>query len=152
MRSLWAGAVLALLVTSAQAQDDTFLTGTLKSINSTGTIHLGVRDTAIPFSFQNKAGQSIGFSVDLCNAVAGDIAAFLHRDLLPADAPAWETGLRIVDVPVTAEARLPSIVSGAVDLECGSTTANAERAKTVAFSPPFSSSPAPSSSRRLPPG
>src|SRR5262249_48041899 len=36
-----------------------------------------------------------------------------------------------------AEDRLPRIVSGAIDLECGSTTANAERAKTVAFSPVF---------------
>lgn len=137
MRTVWAGALLALLSTAAQAQDDTLLSGTLKSINATGTIRLGVRDTAIPFSFQNQAGQSIGFSVDLCNAVAGDIAAFLHRDLLPPDAPAWETGLRIVDVSVTADARLPSIVSGTIDLECGSTTANAERAKTVAFSPMF---------------
>jgi glutamate/aspartate transport system substrate-binding protein len=45
--------------------------------------------------------------------------------------------VRIVLVPVTAEDRLPKIVSGAIDLECGSTTANAERAKTVAFSPIF---------------
>ena len=137
MRRFWAGLLLALLATSAHAQDETLLSGSLKSIAASGTIRLGVRDTAIPFSFQNKAGQPVGFSVDLCNAVAADIAAFLNRDLLPQDAPAWQTGLRIAYVPVTAEARLPSIVSGAIDLECGSTTANAERAKTVAFSPVF---------------
>ena len=61
----------------------------------------------------------------------------LHRDLLEADAPAWQTGVRIVYVPVTADERMPKIVAGTIDLECGSTTANAERARTVAFSPIF---------------
>ena len=45
--------------------------------------------------------------------------------------------MRLAYVPVAADARLPSITSGAIDLECGSTTANAERARTVAFSPVF---------------
>ncbi len=45
--------------------------------------------------------------------------------------------MRIVYVPVTAEERLPKLIAGAIDLECGSTTANAERAKSVAFSPVF---------------
>ena len=45
--------------------------------------------------------------------------------------------MRIVYVPLTPEARLPKVISGEVDLECGSTTANDERAKTVAFSPVF---------------
>jgi glutamate/aspartate transport system substrate-binding protein len=45
--------------------------------------------------------------------------------------------VRIVYVPVAAEERLPKLVSGAIDLECGSTTANTERARTVAFSPIF---------------
>ena len=38
-------------------------------------------------------------------------------------------------MPVSSDARLPMVISGAVDLECGSTTANDDRAKTVAFSP-----------------
>jgi ABC-type amino acid transport substrate-binding protein len=65
------------------------------------------------------------------------VARTLNRDLLEPDAPAWQTGVRIVYVPVTADARLPKVISGALDLECGSTTANAERARTVAFSPVF---------------
>ena len=65
------------------------------------------------------------------------MARVLNRDLLEVDAPAWQTGVRIVYVPVAADERLPKVISGAIDLECGSTTANAERAKTVAFSPIF---------------
>src|SRR5262249_47049834 len=38
---------------------------------------------------------------------------------------------------VTSEDRIPAVKSGAVDLECGSTTANFERKKDVAFSPIF---------------
>jgi glutamate/aspartate transport system substrate-binding protein len=91
----------------------------------------------LPFSFLNQAKQPVGFSLDLCHGIAEDVARALSRDLLEADAPAWQTGVRIVYVPVAADERLPKVISGAIDLECGSTTANAERAKTVAFSPVF---------------
>ena len=113
------------------------LTGTLKTINDRGTILIGYRDTALPFSFLNKAGQPVGFSLDLCHGIAEDVARTLNRDLLEPDAPAWQKGVRIVYVPVAADERLPKVVSGAIDLECGSTTANAERARSVAFSPVF---------------
>jgi glutamate/aspartate transport system substrate-binding protein len=53
------------------------------------------------------------------------------------DAPAWQVGVRIIHVPVASDERLPKLVAGMVDLECGSTTANGERAKTIAFSPVF---------------
>jgi glutamate/aspartate transport system substrate-binding protein len=127
----------AVVCANARAQDDVVLTGTLKTINDRGTILIGYRDSALPFSFLNRAGQPVGFSLDLCHGIAEDVARVLNRDLLEADAPAWQTGVRIVYVPVAADERLPKVISGVIDLECGSTTANAERAKTVAFSPIF---------------
>jgi glutamate/aspartate transport system substrate-binding protein len=131
-------ALLALLLAgTAYAQDDLALTGTLKTINARGTILIGYRETAPPFAFLNQARQPIGFSVDLCHGIAEDVAQVLHRDLLEPGAPAWQTGVRITYVPVAADERLPKLTSGAIDLECGSTTANAERAKTIAFSPVF---------------
>jgi glutamate/aspartate transport system substrate-binding protein len=45
--------------------------------------------------------------------------------------------VRIIYVPVASDERLPKLVAGRIDLECGSTTANADRAKTIAFSPVF---------------
>jgi glutamate/aspartate transport system substrate-binding protein len=117
--------------------EDGLLSGTLKTVSDRGTILIGYRESAPPFSFVNKAGQPIGFSLDLCHGIAEDVARTLNRDLVEADAPAWQTGVRVVYVPVKAEERLPKIVAGAIDLECGSTTANAERAKSVAFSPIF---------------
>ncbi len=121
----------------ARAEDGVLLSGTLKAINDRGSILIGYRDSASPFSFLNPGHQPIGFSLDLCHGIAEDVARILNRDLVEAGAPAWQTGVRIVYIPVTAEERLPKIVAGAIDLECGSTTANAERAKTVAFSPVF---------------
>jgi glutamate/aspartate transport system substrate-binding protein len=121
----------------ARAEDGDLLTGTLKTVRDRGTILIGYRESALPFSFLNRAGQPVGFSQDLCHGIAEDAARTLNRDLLESDAPAWQTGVRIVHVPVTADARLPKLVSGEIDLECGSTTANAERARTVAFSPVF---------------
>jgi ABC-type amino acid transport substrate-binding protein len=132
--------LLSMLTTfgcGARAEEGDTLTGTLKTIHDRGTILIGYRETALPFSFLNKARQPVGFSVDLCHGIAEDVARTLNSDLLEPDAPAWQTGVRIVLVPVTADARLPKIISGELDLECGSTTANAERARSVAFSPVF---------------
>jgi len=121
----------------ARAEDGVVLSGTLKTINDRGTILIGYRDSAPPFSFLNPAGQPIGFSLDLCHGIAEDVARTLSRDLLEPGSPTWQTGVRIVYVPVAADQRLPKLIAGAIDLECGSTTANAERVRSVAFSPVF---------------
>lgn len=130
-------AALCLGTAGARAEEGAPLTGTLKTIKQRGTVLLGYRESALPFSFLNKAGQPIGFSIDLCHGIASDIARTLNSELLEPDAPAWQQGVRIVPVPVAAEARLPKVVAGDLDLECGSTTATEQRAQTVAFSPVF---------------
>ena len=134
-------AVAAALATAAAAgpaaAQDVILDGTLKTISARGTIRIGYRTASVPFSFVNGAGQPIGFSVEICRGIAADVAATLNRDLVQPDAPGWQQGVRIVFVPVRAEERLPKVIAGDVDIECGSTTANAERMKTVAFSPVF---------------
>jgi ABC-type amino acid transport substrate-binding protein len=123
--------ILALLGMSlcggARAEDNVVLTGTLAAINQRGSILIGYRDSAPPFSFLNPGHQPIGFALDLCHGIAEDVAQSLNRDLVEADAPAWQSGVRIVYVPVTGDERISKIVAGAIDLECGSTTANAER-------------------------
>ncbi len=138
MRARFLVLAAALCCWGAPARaDDLILTGTLKTIADRGTILIGVRSGAAPFAFLNQAGQPVGFSVDLCRGIAADVAAALHRDLLEPDAPAWQTGVRIAYVPVASDARLPKLVAGEIDVECGSTTATDARAKTIAFSPVF---------------
>ena len=128
-----AAAVMAWPVHAQEVE----LTGTLRTIYARGTIRLGVRGAAVPFAFRNKAGQPVGFSVDICRGIAADTAAAISMPLLEDDAPAWQHGLRIVFVTVAPDTRLQKLVSGDIDLECGSTTDNAEREKTIAFSPVF---------------
>ena len=133
----WLLALLLLAAGGARAEEGDLLSGTLKTVRDRGTILIGYRESAPPFSFLNPGKQPIGFSLDICHGIAEDVARTLNRDLVEAGAPAWQTGVRIVYVPVAADERLPKLTSGAIDLECGSTTANAERAKTVSFSPVF---------------
>lgn len=133
----FAGLTLLFLAGPAEAEDGAVLSGTLKTILARGSILIGVREGAIPFAYTNRGGQPVGFSVDLCHGIAEDVAAALSQDLLEPGAPSWQRGIRIAPVPVAADARLSMMTSGAIDLECGSTTANAERSKSVAFSPVF---------------
>ena len=139
MRLLAAIAALAatLLGAGSVRAQDGILSGTIKTIRDRGTILIGYRTAAPPFAFLNKGGQPIGFSIDICHGIAASVAAALNTDLLEPNAPEWQTGIRIKYVPVAADDRLKMLVAGTIDLECGSTTANAERAKTIAFSPVF---------------
>jgi glutamate/aspartate transport system substrate-binding protein len=87
-------------------------------------VRLGYRENAIPFSYLAPDGKPVGYSLDLCHAIVATIAEDLG-----------EPALGVEYVRVTAQDRIERIVSGAVDLECGSTTSTAERRRTVAFSP-----------------
>jgi len=114
---LWV-ALLAISIPAA-AQE----TGTLKKLRDTGEIVLGVRDASIPFSYADNTGQSIGYSVDLCMRVVAQLRQALKMP-----------GLKVRQQLVTSANRVPLVVNGTVDLECGSTVNNLERQKTVAFS------------------
>ena len=114
---------LALAVSGAEAQE---LTGTLKKVKDSKTVTLGYRASSIPFSYLNKAGDPIGYSIDLCNEVVKEIANELEGVEIGV-------GYKLV----RAETRIAAVRSGEIDLECGSTTANFERKKEVAFSPIF---------------
>ena len=117
---LWLQAAGTLAV--AQLTDDEF-TGTLKKVKATGSIAIGHRDASIPFSYMSGTGEPIGYSIDLCKFIVDAIGEQVGRDI----AIKW--------VPVTSETRIEAVTSGKADLECGSTTNNAERQKQVAFSP-----------------
>ena len=97
--------------------------GTLKKIHDSGIVRIGHRQNSPPFAFLDNNGKPIGYSLDLCEIVVEEIIAELGKDI------------RVAYRPVTPENRFDLVNSGEIDLECGSTTNNAERRKTVAFSP-----------------
>jgi len=108
---------------SAQAED---LAGTLKKIKDTGAITVGHRESSIPFSYLDDKQQPIGYAMDLCMKVVDAIKADLK---LP--------NLKINLQPVTSSNRIPLLMNGTIDLECGSTTNSVQRQQQVAFGPTY---------------
>ena len=106
-------------VSQAHAED---LTGTLKNIKDTGAITLGFRDSSIPFSYLDDNQKPVGFAMDICYKIVDAVKKELKLDKL-------EVKLN----PVTSATRIPLMANGTIDLECGSTTNNAERQKQVSF-------------------
>src|ERR1700676_1609334 len=127
-RSIWAcGLLLAgwLLTTSAGAQTGgEGLSSTLAGIKCMHVVHLGYRESSPPFSFLDQANRPMGYSLELGETTVEEIGIDVY-----------DPNLQIDYVKVTSDDRIPAVVQGKIDLECGSTTANAERAKQVAFSP-----------------
>jgi glutamate/aspartate transport system substrate-binding protein len=133
MRQTWgrpipAGGLLlaaCLLTTAAGAQTaGEGLSSTLAAIKGSHVVHLGYRESSPPFSFIDPSGRPIGYSLELCEAVVDEIGAEVD-----------DPNLKIEYVKVTSDDRIEAVLQNKIDLECGSTTANAERAKQVAFSP-----------------
>jgi glutamate/aspartate transport system substrate-binding protein len=119
----WLAACLLATIASAQTGDEG-LSPTLANIKNTHVVRLGYRESSPPFSFLDQANRPIGYSLELCEAVVDEIG-------VEVDDP----NLKIAYVKVTSDDRIPAVMQNKIDLECGSTTANAERAKQVAFSP-----------------
>jgi len=95
---------------------------TLSKITERGSIVLAYRESSVPFSYLDGPGKPIGFGVDIANKVAEAIRQ-----------ASGKKELRIEYQAVTSQNRVPLVANGSVDLECGSTTNNAARAKEVAF-------------------
>jgi glutamate/aspartate transport system substrate-binding protein len=98
-------------------------TGTLKKVNESGVLRIGHRENSPPFAFLDPKGKPVGYALDLCAVVVEEIVTELRKDI------------RVEYRPVTPENRFDLLNSGAIDLECGSTTNNLERRKVAAFSP-----------------
>ena len=115
---------LILLATGATAQTSEGLSPALARIKNAHAVHLGYRESSPPFSFLDQANRPIGYSLELCEAIVDEIAIEVD-----------DGDLKIEYVKVTPEDRIQAVLQNRIDLECGSTTANAERSKQVAFSP-----------------
>jgi len=100
-----------------------YSSATLKRIDETGVVRLGHRENSPPFAFLDARRNPIGYSLDLCEIVVDEITREVGKSVT------------VEYRAVTPENRFDLVTSGAIDLECGSSTNSAERRKTVAFSP-----------------
>ena len=124
-RDAWVRAALAIALVLAVAGPAAGqeIRPTLDKLKETGVVHLGYRETSRPFSFVGSDGQPTGYSVDLCLQI---VAALRETLKLPDLKVAW--------LAVTPANRIPQLIKGSIDLECGSTTITFSRMEEVAFS------------------
>ena len=117
-KHLLALAVTALAAGSAFAQAG----DTMAKIKSSGAITLGTRESSGALAYTLGDGKYVGFHTEMAENIAKDVQKNL--------------GLAKLDVkyqPVTSQNRIPLVVNGTVDLECGSTTNDLNRQKEVDF-------------------
>ena len=99
--------------------------GVLDRVGAGGKLLIGHRESSIPFSYVDADKKPVGYAVDLC--------------LKLAEAVRKKTGaknMQVEMVQVTSANRIAMVAECKVDLECGSTTNNAERREKVAFTVP----------------
>jgi ABC-type amino acid transport substrate-binding protein len=108
-------ALLALAGTVAHAQ-------TLDKVKASGSIAVAYRESSIPFSYLDDKAQPTGFGWEICGRIVDEVKKVTGR----AD-------LKVTTQAVTSANRIPLLVNGTIDIECGSTTNNSDRAKQVTF-------------------
>ena len=113
-RSALAATLLALLP-AAWAQ-------TLDKVKASGSIAVAYRESSIPFSYLDDKAQPVGFGWEICQRIVDEV----HKATGRAD-------LKVTTQAVTSANRIPLLMNGTIDIECGSTTNNSDRAKQVAF-------------------
>jgi glutamate/aspartate transport system substrate-binding protein len=111
----FAVAALAAGGAFAQAYD------TLAKVKASGVITMGVRDSSGGLSYTMGDGKYGGFHVEVCQRIIGSVEKAVGKKL------------EVKYLPVTSQNRIPLVQNGTVDIECGSTTNNATRAKDVTF-------------------
>ena len=97
----------------------------LDHIKQSGRLVIGNRDASVPFSYLDENRKPIGYAIDLCLKIAEAVRSKLGL-----------SHLAIEYVTLTSATRIAAVAEGKVDLECESTTNNAERRQKVAFAMP----------------
>ncbi|EHL23978.1 ABC transporter periplasmic protein [Acidovorax sp. NO-1] len=98
----------------------------LDRINAGGKLVIAHRESSVPFSYIDaKSGKPMGYALDLCL----QLAEVVRRKTGKKD-------MAVEFMTVTSANRITMIEQGKADLECGSTTNNAERRQKVAFTIP----------------
>ncbi|MEN9844239.1 MAG: Glutamate/aspartate periplasmic-binding protein precursor [Pseudomonadota bacterium] len=97
----------------------------LDRIKANGTVVIAHRESSVPFSFVGPEGLPVGYALDICLK----LVQALRKELA---LPTLETKFLMV----TPSNRISAIADNKADLECGSTTNNAERREKVAFTVP----------------
>lgn len=119
MRAGWLG-LLGLVASTATLAADT-----LSRVRDRGTLRLGFRMDAPPYSYRSADGSPAGYMVDLCREVSENVKKSVG-----------DPKLKIDFVEVTAANRLEAVRDGTVDILCDPTSVTLSRREIVDFSLP----------------
>ncbi|WP_298214265.1 amino acid ABC transporter substrate-binding protein [Acidovorax sp.] len=109
-----------LLAASVQA------TTVLERVSAGGKLVIAHRESSVPFSYiDSKSGKPVGYALDLCLRMAEVVRKATGK-----------ANMEVEFLLVTPANRITMIEQGKADMECGSTTNNAERRQKVAFTIP----------------
>ena len=95
---------------------------TLAKIKQSGKVIIGYRESSDPISYV-VGGKPMGYAVDICNNVANELKKTLKMPNLKVEYKA-----------VTSSTRIPEMLAGNIDMECGTTTNSIQRQQQVSFS------------------
>ncbi len=95
---------------------------TLDKVKASGSITVAYREASIPFSYLGGDAQPTGIGWEICGKIVEQVKKATGR----AD-------LKLATQAVTSQNRIPLMVNGTIDIECGSTTNNSDRQKQVTF-------------------
>lgn len=115
-------ATAALMLAAASTLPLSVDAQTLEKVAANNKITVSYREAAVPFSYALSPTRAVGFAVDLTDAIVDDVRVKLKKP-----------NLQVARIPVTGQNRIPLLVDGTYDLECGSTTNTSARGKEVAF-------------------
>lgn len=99
---------------------------TFDKIKSSGKVLVGFRGAAAPISYFDENKKPIGYGIDICSMITDKLKQKLNMP-----------NLVVEYVETSTSNRIPLVVSGKADFECGTTSTSAERRKQVAFSVPY---------------
>lgn len=116
-KHIFALALAALATGSALAQTP----DTLAKVKASGSITMGVRESSGVLSYTLGGSKYVGYHVAICEKAIEAVEKAVGKKL------------EVKYQPVTSQNRIPLVQNGTVDIECGSTTNNATRAKDVSF-------------------
>ncbi len=114
-------ALAAMVLTSAHGGEPV-----LDRLKAGGKLVIGHRELSIPFSYVDaETKKPVGYAVDLCLKIVESIGKKIGVKNIPVEY-----------LQVVSSNRIAMVEQGKVDLECESTTNNAERRQKVAFTIP----------------
>jgi glutamate/aspartate transport system substrate-binding protein len=118
-------AALAALIALGMGAPAALAGPALDRIKQSGNIVIAHRESSVPFSYVLPDRKPVGYAVDLCQRLAEAVRKKLELKTIT-----------LQYVMVTPANRIATIAEGKADMECGSTTNNAERRQKVVFTVP----------------